>query len=325
MAAEYHDTKLALGSDVTLVLVSDRGEAAVAEVFRSLWYTIYCFERQFSRFIPSSELSVFNRSAGSRLPISPEFRDILRVARQLGLETGGLFNPLILPALHRAGYKQSFVEHYQDDVQDDYSARTVVQVERLEVTDTTACIPYGTALDLGGCGKGYLADLLANTIVPDWLDGYWLSLGGDVVGEGCDGSGKPWKVAIQSAFKDNTASRWCLQTTGKRFAAATSGTGVRTGTQQGKRWHHIIDPRTLQPSNSDVRMATVFDESAVRADVLASCAVILGTRQALPFLKTQGAQAAYLQGRDKTMKRTESQFGAALQRAGTPRKELAHA
>ncbi|MFA5003830.1 MAG: FAD:protein FMN transferase [Candidatus Saccharimonadales bacterium] len=319
MITQSYQTKLALGSDVTLLLVGDADEAVMDKVLQDLWYAIYSFEQRFSRFVPNSELSAFNRAAGSRLPISPEFRDILIAARQLGDESNGLYNPLILPALHRAGYKNSFVEAYKDDIQEDYSKRSVVPVERLEIGDTWASIPYGTALDLGGCGKGYLADLLANTVVPSWLQGYWLSFGGDVIGQGLDNTGKPWTVAITSAFNGSTSKR-VLQTDGRRFAAATSGTTIRRGNYKGKNWHHIIDPRTLRPSDSDLSMATVFGYSAVRADVLASCAIILGSNEAPQFLKDHDVQTAYLQGRDN-MKRIELEFGSALRPAPVKRRK----
>jgi len=326
MTTPHHQTKLALGSDTTLLLVGQASSAVIAETFSDLWQTIYRFERQFSRFIPMSELSVFNRSPGVKMGITPEFRDILVVAKQLGEETDGLYNPLILPALHRAGYTKSFVETYADDTQDDYSTRAVVPVAQLEIGDNWAAIPYGTALDLGGCGKGYLADLLANHLAAPWVQGYWLSIGGDIVGEGFDASGKPWTVTIQSAFKEAAHSKWMIQMSGGRFAVATSGTMIRAGQHNGKSWHHIIDPRTLRPAESDCSMATVYCASAVRADVLASCAIILGSQKAVPFLKEQGIEAAYLQGNTDTTNSLHTRFGKALRpkTINQPRGEQLH-
>ena len=184
MLKQYFQTKLALGSDVTLVVVGSEPEAVADELFTSLWHTIYRFERQFSRFIPMSELSAFNRSAGVKTPVTAEFRAILLVAKKLGEQTNGLYNPFILPALQRAGYTKSFVSEYANDSQDDYSKLTVVSLDCLQIGDDWASIPYGTAIDLGGCGKGYLADLLADNEIPEWVKGYWFSIGGDVVGEG---------------------------------------------------------------------------------------------------------------------------------------------
>jgi thiamine biosynthesis lipoprotein len=148
-----------------------------------------------------------------------------------------------------------------------------------------------------------------------------LSLGGDVVGEGFDASGEPWTIAIASAFDEGTASDRVIKTNGRRFAAATSGTTIRSGIYKGKNWHHIIDPRTLRPANSDLNMATVYGESAVLMDVLASCAIILGSKKASPFLKRHKATAAFLQGKSDSV--IQKQFGKAIQLKVTSHKKKA--
>ena len=295
MLQMYHQTKLALGSDTTFVLVSDRSESKVMEVFRELWSATYRFERQFSRFIPNSELSNSNRLAGSVIPITPEFYRLLHAAQKLAYVTDGLYNPFILPALQRAGYTNSFVPAYAEDTHDDVSNRRVVPIERMQLTLKSLTIPYGTALDIGGCGKGYLADQLAEMNIPDWVHGYWLSFGGDLIGSGYDADDKPWHVEIPSAASQDEYP-WYVETTGKQFAVATSGIGVRTGVKNGKSWHHIIDPHTLQPSETDVRMATVVHPSATKADVFASCAILLGSKAAPGFLEKHSVSAACLQG-----------------------------
>jgi thiamine biosynthesis lipoprotein len=310
----HFQTNLALGSETTLMLVCEATPDQTDMVFARLWRSIYDFERKFSRFLPQSELSIFNRKAGLKQPISAEFRDMLVVAKQLSQETDGLFNPFVLPALQRAGYTKSFAEGYTADTHDDYTTRNVVAASQLEIGDTWASIPFGAAIDLGGCGKGYLADQLADNLVPEWVDGYWFSMGGDIVGAGIDETNEPWSVAIHSAFEPKEDSPWQVQTSGGRFAVATSGTQVRKGNNNGKGWHHIIDPRTSEPAVSDLSVATVYTPSAVRADVLASCAIILGSEAATPFLHKLDAKSALLQGSDGQGKRIETTFGPAMQK-----------
>lgn len=302
---------MALGSDITLVLVAEQGQKQqIDELLADLWKAIFQFEKQFSRFLPNSELSRFNLSAGQNTIVSQEFYDLLKVAKYYGESTGGLFNPFILPALHRIGYKQSLVPGYTSDKQIDYSRLEVADISELKLGDNWACIPYGSALDVGGCGKGYLADQLKRLVNVDFIRGYWLSLGGDIVGGGTDVDGEPWKVKISDANNSSKDSDLQIITSGKDFAVATSGTSVRQGVHSGKKWHHILDPRTQKPAKTDITMATIYGDSATQADVLASCAIILGSRKALPFLKKQtGVRAALLQGTDETGARTEHSFG----------------
>lgn len=310
----YHQDNVALGSRVELTLVLEDDSAKAAGIFQELWRTIFGFERQFSRFLPASELSMFNRSAGSTIKISPDFKDILLAAKDASEWSEGLYNPLILPALQRAGYVGSMVKQYKDDYVDDYSNRSVVPADKLEIGDDWARIPYGTALDLGGMGKGYLADKLA-AMVDGKVKGFWFSLGGDIAAGGTDSFGRPWEVEIQDTEEpiNGSAGQVRLPASGS-FAVATSGTS-KGGAKKGRSWHHIIDPRTLKPAKTDVLAATVFAQSALKADVLASCAVILGSAQGKKFLRRMDVSAALLQGRDTRRRSFRVKFGKAIKAA----------
>ncbi len=298
MLTKYFQTKRALGSDVTLVVVSEYSEPVANKLFDILWGVIFRFERQFSRFIPESELSIFNRLGGNKQSISPEFHALLRASERMSMLTAGLYNPFILPALQRAGYTRSFLPGHEADSQPDYSRRLVFSADKLELGEDWAKIPYGAAIDMGGCGKGYLADLLSQ-YVPDGVVGYWFSLGGDIVARGMDSDLNFWSVDIENAGQmDSTLATSFTTGSDEIFAVASSGTTKRTGKRGGHAWHHIIDPRTQKPSTSDIRLASVCTSSALEADVLASCAVILGSREAVPFLKSKGVSSAVLQTLD---------------------------
>lgn len=291
---QHYQEAVALGSKTGISLVSDVASAQIETLYRELWKTIFLFERQFSRFLPGSELSAFNRNAGTKQVVSPEFHELLIAARDISHDTSGLYNPFILPALQASGYVRSRVPGHEQDVVDDHSHKAVTTIDRLEIGDDWARIPYGTALDLGGCGKGYLADLLRRKL-PNIVTGYWLSFGGDIAVGGQDDHGQPWTITIQLA--DSPAKSVGALTISAACGIATSGTTVHHGEKAGKTWHHLIDPRTRQPAETDVLLATVCDQSALRADVLASCAVILGSKQGISFLKQQGVSAAVLQCR----------------------------
>jgi len=321
---ELSQTKLALGGDVLLALVTDISFAKAEKIFNKLWLEVYKFEKRFSRFLPSSELSEFNRQAGLKLFISPEFNELLKAAKAFGHETNGLYNPFILPALQRAGYKQSAARGYENDPQEDYSKKRVVSIDKLTIGDCWATIPYGTAIDMGGCGKGFLADKLVEILNKDSIKGYWLSLGGDVVTKGYDQDGRNITISIQNAENLTANSNYLVVCPKELMAVATSGTFRRNNQTQAKRWHHIIDPVTLKPAVTDIRLATVCAGKAVRADVLASCAVILGSQKAPAFLKKHGVTSALLQGVDEKGAVFIKKFGSLIKNTRTA-KELQHA
>jgi len=302
-------TKLALGGKISLGIVTELSVKEVENLYTELWRHVYNFEKQFSRFLPMSELSIFNRSAGLKTPVSSEFRALLTTAKSLGTKTGGLYNPFILPALQRAGYIASAMVSYENDPQEDYSTKQVVGINQLTVGDYWASIPHGTVLDMGGCGKGYLADQLGRVLQESSVRGYWLSLGGDVATMGYDENGASLTINIQNASQLDSVLNQIITCPAEPAAVATSGTFKRKEQGVGEGWHHIIDPTTLKPAITDIRLATVCAETAVEADVLASCAIILGSRKATGFLKKRGVVAALLQCIDKQGQSFERQFG----------------
>lgn len=285
----YTEDRIALGSNVVFALVSAAPEEYVREVFRQLWLWILTFEQRCSRFLPDSELSQLNRSAGIRMPITSEFRDALLAAKRMSDQTEGLFNPFILPALQRAGYVKSFVKAYADDPVDDYSNRAVVRGEALEVGDSWASIPHGTALDLGGCGKGYAGDMLAGIVRQfEEIDGYCFSVGGDVATGGIAPDSRPWEIQIEGAVGRRPVAGVVKLPDESAAAVASSSTHFRGGGIGRDAWHHIIDPRSLKPATTDVVNATVYADSLLEADVLASCAIVIGSKDAEAYVRSHG-------------------------------------
>ncbi len=291
-------TRIALGSPVILTVVSGSSQPILDELFRQLWLLIFEFEKRFSRFLPTSELSQFNRAAAGRQSASSEFRNLLLAAKQMSALSDGLFNPFVLPALQRAGYTHSMVAAHAHDQVDDYSNRSVVPWSKLEIGDDWASIPYGTAIDLGGCGKGYAGDLLADLIdARDDVQGYWFSLGGDIVARGLDEHRHPWVIQVEDMVGTRTIAGQCVTSGRERYAVATSSILRRKGTKAGKAWHHLIDPRTNRPARTDTATASVCASTALVADVLASCAVILDSGQAADFVSARGATGVLLQSK----------------------------
>jgi thiamine biosynthesis lipoprotein len=284
---EYMQSLETLGSTAELRIVTE--DASDIEVwFSELWGKVTDFNDRFSRFKSDSELSLFNQRAGERVSISPAFKQILEKVQYFSALTEGIFNPFILPNLQRAGYVHSMTDALPPSP--DHSGRRLVGFECLEVGSDWAQIPPQTALDLGGIGKGYLADELAVHLSRYTTD-YCLSLGGDMRVSGQGRSG-PWSIDVESS---QDSSRSCASYSGTlgSYGIATSGT-LRT--KVGKTQPHLIDPHTGMPAKTLNALCTVVAKDAVSADVLASCILIGGTEMADRICKTQHVDAVLLQG-----------------------------
>lgn len=263
----FQQSRVALGSDILLTLVCDQP----APIFAALWKQIDTFEQRFSRFLGTSELSLFNAAAGARQPISPQMQAILSASLAASTSTRGIYNPFVLPALQRAGYTKSWTNPHLSSGTN--TTGRIAQPDELELSETSARIPQNTAIDLGGIGKGYLLDELVQTL-PAELEGFWLSLGGDIIVGGHTEAGTAWEIGIATAAGTGDAATVAIPKDSIR-AIATSGITKRRGvTPSGTAWHHLIDPRTGTPANTTVLTATAVGTSGLWTDIYASCVVI---------------------------------------------------
>jgi thiamine biosynthesis lipoprotein len=289
----YQQRFVALGSEVVLTLVStSRSDAEV--VFARLREEIEIFEVRFSRFRPTSELSYVNAEAGKRTAISREFVSLLGAALEQAKQTNGLFNPLILPKLQKAGYVGSWTDDPTTLKAPVYSHRRLANASEIQLGDDWVQLPAESALDFGGIGKGYLLNQLGQS-VGEGFHGYWFSLGGDIVMSGRDKDNLPWAIGVQHATDLGRNIGSFGNNDGETLAVATSGVTKRRGVTGGKAWHHIIDPRTGESAATDLLTVTVCAGDATQADVLAKCAVILGSSEAWNFLKLHGVRGAIMQ------------------------------
>lgn len=282
----------ALGSEIFITLVAD-DDFPFKTIFHVLHGHISTFEQRFSRFLPKSELSMFNTDAGKDTKVSTEFLELLLKCRLMMKATDGLYNPFILPALQKAGYKGSWPTPRALAGAPDFSSRQIVPFTELKISSGTARIPANTALDFGGIGKGYLLDKLAEYLQSKAIVGYWLSLGGDIVCAGHDLNGQTWSIQVQHAARQEEKIAALTNTNGSPLFIATSGVTKRRGENGKDAWHHIIDPRTGLPAETNILTATVTSDTGVNADVYAKVIVIAGYEQA-KSLKDNGGIHAYI-------------------------------
>jgi thiamine biosynthesis lipoprotein len=235
------------------------------------------FDQRFSRFRADSEVSRFNQRAGSRQEVSSDFVDLLTASLRAAERSGSTLNPLILPSLQRFGYVESF--HPSPDKQHDdaFTDRHIHDVSEILIEDHTVSIPAAAALDLAGIAKGFLGDRLATWLQTQQLVGFWVALGGDVVAKGSGQDNLQWCVEIESALTPDQTIARVASRMGETLCVATSGVLKRRGVHNGKAWHHLIDPQTGKPAETDVLSASVVAADLETADAAASCIVIAGS------------------------------------------------
>ncbi|WP_219640931.1 FAD:protein FMN transferase [Cohnella sp. CFH 77786] len=275
----------AMNADVTvsLALEPSSAEAAFREV-RS-WFAYA--EKVFSRFRPDSELSGLNLSAGLPVRISRTMEEVLELAARYRELTNGLFNPCILPFLISAGYTASFERLRVSDILSgggapapSVAASVAAAGWRLFPPIQTVRLNPGTQIDLGGIVKGWSVDRVANWLIGKGIPAGLVNAGGDLRVWG--GTDAPrWEIEIEDPRRPGTALGVVALRSG---AVATSGVLRRSwNTREGRR-HHLIDPRTGSPADSDVLQCTVSGVDAAEAEIAAKTVCLLGSGEGAEWL-----------------------------------------
>lgn len=270
----------AMGSDAHLVVVSDDTALLARAIAR-----VAQLERRWSRFVALSEISMLNRRAGRTMRVSAETQLLVERAIEAWHLTGGAFDPTVLGDLIRAGYDRSFAE--LDVIADAGSSALRRGVTRIAVGDGTARLPHGVGFDPGGIGKGLAAGLVADETMAEGADGVCVNLGGDlrVRGRGPDGVG--WPIAVTHPAASDPVATLVLAD----GAVATSTTLLRRWWVRGRRCHHLIDPATGQPSESDLSLVTVVSGEGWTAEVLAKAELLRGSARVFELVGGTAAEA----------------------------------
>lgn len=280
----------ALGTTIEIRLVTDE-QTESEKWFKIIWNEISEFEHTFSRFRLDSELTHLNSRPGEVVKVSKNFLDLLKKVKHFSNITSGMFNPFILPELQKAGYEKSMTS---DEESIDYKGRALFNATKIETGENWVKIPKDSAIDLGGIGKGYLADQLGKMLDRN-IDNYCISLGGDILMKGKDEAG-PWNINI-ALLGDELLEAGSYELKLNKIGIATSSVLRKNKLREQL---HIINPKTGEALiNPEYKMCTVVANDATTADVLASCFLMIDHEAIKKFVNKGIIRGAFLQGEQK--------------------------
>jgi thiamine biosynthesis lipoprotein len=239
-------------------------------------------ESLWSRFREDSDITRANQAAGEPVVVHGDTLAVVARALDAWRQTDGRFDITTLPALLHHGYTHSAV---------DQAPAPPVRGSRVAMsawvgTDyeaSTLTVPASSAIDLGGIGKGFAADIVAEELIEAGASGVLVNIGGDLVVLGSPDDDTSWYLGIEDPrHPPEHVGRVRLQCGGM----ATSGTTIRKWTQaDGSTAHHLIDPSRSQPSATGVVTATVIAADAATAEAFATAAMLLPAPEAIAMLE----------------------------------------
>lgn len=274
---------MTMGSELR-VMVWTAHEVGAASASEAVFREFDRLEALMSVWRTGSDIDRLNAAAGEHpVRVSPEVRDVLRVARQVSEWTDGKFDVTFgaLSGLWK-------FDHDQDNA---IPERNVV-LRQLPLVDYRALVvdegagtaflqKRGMRVHLGGIGKGYAVDRAVDILRLAGFRDFMVQAGGDLYVAGRRGD-RPWRVGIRDPRGPADKSFAALDLTEGTFS--TSGDYERFFMKDGRRYHHILDPDLGEPA-AGCRSVTIVADNATMTDALTTGVFVMGSERGMALIE----------------------------------------
>jgi thiamine biosynthesis lipoprotein len=266
-------------------------QAAAFEAAAVAW--VQAFESKYTRFRPSSLVSHINAAAGhSWVAIDEDMEQMLVLCDTLYRMTQGVLDPTALPLMRLWNWKASppGIPH-ADQIA---AARRLVGWSKVQREPGRIFLPEpGMALDFGGFGKEYAVDIVAQIALNHGITHVLVDFGHDLRALGAPADRPAWHIGLEDPQKPGAC--WASVALSGSRGIASSGDYLRSFEINGRRYGHIIDPRTGWPVANGCTQATVIAGTCLHAGVLSTTAFILGVPAGVELIQSfPGAEGILL-------------------------------
>ncbi len=241
-------------------------------------------EAQLSFYLPTSEISALNRDAGQRpVRVNPDVFQLLRKSVRFSQETQGAFDITVAPLLRAWGFAGG--NGHAPSASELATARSCVGSQHVRFDDENQTVQFdrpGVQIDLGSIGKGYALDCAAGILRDHEITSALLHGGtSTIIAIGSDGDGNPWKIALPPSAEKKDEAPVSIEL--QDASLSVSAVWGKSFDADGKRFGHIIDPTTGEPTQT-ATFAAVMHASATVTDALSTALLVRG-RSYLPQLR----------------------------------------
>lgn len=303
-----------MGTDYSVKVVGDYpgGELALQEQVDAL---LKHYNDEISTYDPKSSLSKFNQQQSTAAyPISQDMADILIEALRIGQRTDGQLDVTVGPLVNLWGFGPDKRPVKIPTAEQIAQARQRIGINHLhvEVSSDHAIVRKDLPdiyVDLSTFGEGFGADKVAEFLEAHGIQNYLVDIAGASRSRGVNANGEQWRLGIQNPTDEYVEAQAIIIPNGR--AVSTSGSYLNYYELDGRRYSHIIDPRSGMPITHRMVSATVIAETALEADGWDTALMVMGTEKALEFAE-QNHLAVYL------MTKTDKGFIAQYSTAFSP-------
>lgn len=265
---------------VSITIYDGNTDKSFNDIINSCFEKCADFEKIISKAISDSETSKINTSAGQTIEISDTEAELIAKSLYYSNLTDGAFDITIEPlsTLWNFGHDSAKVPS-DNEIRHALSHVNYKNVQlagnNITLKDTDASI------DLGGIAKGFIADKLKDYLISEGITSALVNLGGNVVTIGCKPGGDDFKIGITKPFSDGEYSAIVIV---NDKSVVTSGVYERSFYEDGKLYHHLLDPATGYPCNNGLYSVSIISDASVDGDALSTSCFILGLEKGMDLI-----------------------------------------
>lgn len=276
-------TRFMLDTTCTITIYGQKDNTLLDQAFD----LVAEYESLLSRTIEGSDIWRINHAQGQ--PVTVDERTARLIEK--GIYYGDLSNGLFDITIGRLSSLWDFSNNSAvPDAKEIQAALDTVDYRKIHVKDNTVSLADEQAMiDLGGIAKGYIADEVATFLLEQEVAAAIINLGGNIVLVGTKPDASAWNIGLEQAFSHHTAMVGFLSfppstDAGTYTSIVTSGIYERNFTVDGQLYHHILDPRSGYPADTDVCAVTIVSSSSAEGDALSTICLLLGMEDGTDLL-----------------------------------------
>ena len=238
-----------------------------------------------SNWDKDSEISIINKTnKTTAIKISDELNEVFKTAKEINAKSNGFFDLTLDPIIELwgFGYKSKQMQVIPRDNQIKNILSLIGQKSFLKVNfDNNELIKKNKdiKINLSSIGKGYGIDLIGKKLDQLGINNYIINIGGDILTKGYNSKKENWVIGIENPNLKEKLIKEIVNLTNKGLA--TSGDYKNFFTKDGKRYSHIINPKTGKPIKHSTKSVTVIHENSMKADGWATAFLALGSLEGL--------------------------------------------
>lgn len=275
----YKQSRYMLNTIVEITIYDKNSQQIMDELFDD----IQAMENKYSRYIADSEISKINNNPDTAVTVSEDTLDLIEQGLYFSSLSNGLFDISIGPLVDLWGITQDNPKVPSQAEIDSVLGKIDYRNISIDRENRTVSVKNGMSLDTGAIAKGFITDKLLSVLREKKVNSALLNLGGNLYLYGSKPDGSLWKVGIRDPF--GLQGDYIGTVSVKDISIVTSGIYERYFEQDGKRYHHILNPKTGYPENNGLASVSILSPSSAQCDGLSTACFLLGLEDGMELIE----------------------------------------